>query len=88
MTRMNLINAQIEEGAKTCSSLKKIYFSTMSWPSCKDHVAEKFTQLKKATRNLYYMSKREDKRIEVENELKFLEALSKYSEQDIRDVID
>lgn len=88
MNRMEAAHVQIDEGAKICDKLKKMYFPNASWPSCRDKVADKFTQLKKATRNLYYISQREDKRIEFENELKFLQALSKYSEQDIRDVLE
>lgn len=71
------LQQEINLGETVCRKLRAIYFSEIAWSECYRLVAQKFCELKVIARKFYA-----DK-----NEIEMLMELSRYSSQDLQDMM-
>jgi len=75
---MEAKHPEITLGEPICQKLREIYYPEFAWIDCYKLIAIRFSKLKNIAKNFYC-----DK-----NERYILSELTRYSEQDIKDVLD
>jgi hypothetical protein len=73
-----LTTSEINLGAVVCNNLKIIFHQNEAWPECWKEVAKKFTELKIIMKNI----------LPEKNSFEIVQELSKYSVEDLKDVLD